>query len=125
METNMSSSSPLASQLVQLHKDPTGLFTAQVPGVPELSVTAPTREQALEQLRSAVDEWLSSGRLVPLQVPTPTVPLKPPGWATGDSLEQEFLQELSRMRQADLERTLREYEQEDSACSHSSSTPTT
>jgi len=125
METNVFSSSLLASQLVQLNKDATGQFTAQVPGVPELSVTAPTREKALEQLRSAVDEWLSSGRLVPLQVATLTVPLKPPGWATGDPLEQDFLQELSRMRQADLERTLREYEQEDGACSNSSSTPTT
>ena len=125
METNILTLNPLTSQLVQLATDPTGQFTAQVPGVPELSVTAQTREQAIEQLRRAVEEWLSSGRLVSLQLPSPTAPLKPPGWATDDPLEQEFLQELSRMRQADLERTLREYEQEDRASSNSSSTPTT
>src|SRR5271166_2520796 len=108
METNILTLNPLTSQLVQLATDPTGQFTAQVPGVPELSVTAQTREQAIEQLRRAVEEWLSSGRLVSLQLSTPSAPLKPPGWATDDPLEQEFLGELSRMRQADLERTLRE-----------------
>ena len=39
-----------------------------------------------------------------------------------DPLEQEFLEELARLRREDLERTLREDDQE---CSSSSSTPTT
>jgi len=110
----------LTSQLVQLQIDPAGSFTARVPGIPELSATAATREEAVGQLRHAVVEWLSSGRLASLQLSTPTVPLKPPRLAEDDPLEQEFLQELARQRQADLERTLHEYEQEDRACSNSS-----
>src|SRR5580704_15081758 len=86
MQPDVLSSSALALQLVQLRIDSTGQFTAQVPGIPELSFTAPTRAQAVEQLRRVVVEWLSSGRLVSLQVPTPTAPLKPPGWAKDDPL---------------------------------------
>jgi hypothetical protein len=71
--------------------------------------TAATREQAVELLRRVVLEGLAAGRLVALHVLTPTAPLKPPGWAKADPLEQEFLEELARLRQADLERTLREY----------------
>ncbi len=123
MQTDVVSS--LSTQLVRLQMESTGQFTAQVPGIPELSATAATREQAVEQLRRVVAEWVSSGRLVPLYIAAPTAPPKPPGWAKDDPLEQEFLQELARLRQADLEQTLREYEQEDRACSNSSSTPTT
>jgi hypothetical protein len=39
-----------------------------------------------------------------------------------DELEIEFQAELARLKQEDLERTLREYDQE---CPNSSSTPTT
>jgi hypothetical protein len=125
MQTEVFSSVALAGQLVRLLIEPTGQVTAQVPGIPELSATGATRQLAIEQLRRLVAEWLASGRLVSLQVAAPSAPPKPPGWAKDDALEQEFLEELARMRQADLERTLREYEQEDQACSNSSSTQTT
>jgi hypothetical protein len=39
-----------------------------------------------------------------------------------DPLQKEFIEELARLRRADLERTLREDDQE---CPSSSSTPTT
>jgi hypothetical protein len=125
MQPHTQSTSPLASQLVHVTSDTAGQFTAQVPGIAELSATAATQEQAVEQLRRLVGQWLSSGRLAALQLPTSSAPLKPPGWAANDPLEQEFLKDLSEARQADLERTLREYEQEDRTCSSSSSTPTT
>jgi hypothetical protein len=67
---------------------------------------------------------LSSGQLVALPV-APTLPPRAPGWARDDPLEQEFLEELARRRQEDLEQTLREYEEEDRGCSDTSSTPTT
>jgi hypothetical protein len=105
----------VSARLVQLHPNPTGQFTAQVPGIAELSATAATREQAIEQLRRVITEWLSRGLLVALPLPVVSSPPKPPGWATNDPLEQEFLEELARMRQADLDQTLREYEQEDGA----------
>jgi hypothetical protein len=50
---------------------------------------------------------------------------KPTGWAHDDILEIEFLDELARLRQDDLERTLREDAEEDAGCSSTSSTPTT
>jgi hypothetical protein len=39
-----------------------------------------------------------------------------------DELEKEFVEEMARLKREDLERTLREYDQE---CPNSSSTPTT
>jgi hypothetical protein len=42
-----------------------------------------------------------------------------------DPSEKKFLEDLKRFREEDLERTLREYELEDRACSDSSSTPST
>ncbi len=39
-----------------------------------------------------------------------------------DELEKEFQEEMARLKREDLERTLREYDQE---CPNSSSTPTT
>ncbi len=125
MQPNVLSANALTGHLIQLRTGPTGQFIAQVPGVSELTVTAPMREEAIEELRRAILDWIASGKLVALQVPCSTTPLKPPGWASNDPLEQELLDELTKMRQADLERTLGEYEQEDGACSSSSSTPTT
>jgi hypothetical protein len=115
----------LAAPLVQVRGEPPGQFTAQVPGIAELSATATTREQAVGQLRRVIAAWLSSGRLVALPVSVPSAPIRPPNWAKEDPLEQEFMEELARIRQIDFELTLREYEQEDRACPSSSSTPTT
>jgi hypothetical protein len=110
---------------VHVRIDPSGQHTAEVPGLPEASATGATREAAIQQLRCILVDWLRSGRLVSLPVVVPMTLRKPPGWPDNDPLEQEFLAELARMRQEDLERTLREYEEEDRACHGSSSTPTT
>ena len=69
-----------------------------------------------------LNEWLASGDLVEVEVSAENSLLKWAGWAKDDPLEQEYLEELARMKREDLERTLREYDQE---CSGSSSTPTT
>lgn len=106
-----------------VHEEPSGEFTAQVVGLAELRATAPTREAALQQVRALLSEWIASGQLVPLEAAGVNPLLNFPGHIDpNDPLEQEFLQELTRRRQEDLERTLREYDQE---CSNSSSTPTT
>jgi hypothetical protein len=98
-------------------------FTAQVVGLPELRVTAATREEALQQVRALLNEWLASGQLVPVEVPPSNPLLSFHGHLDPkDPVEQEFLEELARLRREDLERTLREYDQE---CPSSSSTPTT
>ncbi len=115
-----------SSLWVLVRPEPAGQFTARVVGLPELQATAATREQALQHIRDTLAEWIASGQLVALPIP-PAHPLQGfSGWIDPNNpLEQEFLQDLARFRQEDLERTLREYEQEDRECSNSSSTPTT
>jgi hypothetical protein len=114
----------LSSLPVLVRQDSSGRCMAQVLGLPEINVTAATREEVLSKVRDAATAWLASGELIALPIPTPSL-TKPPGWATADLLEMEFLDELARLRQEDLERTLREDAEEDAGCSSTSSTPTT
>jgi predicted RNase H-like HicB family nuclease len=108
---------------VVVQPEPSGQFTAQVVGLPELRAAAATREEAIQQVRTLLSEWVASGRLVSIEVPRDNPLLRFDGHLNPeDPLEQEFLDELARLRREDLERTLREYDQE---CSDSSSTPTT
>jgi hypothetical protein len=110
--------------LVHVSQDAGG-YAARVIGLPELQGVGATREEAVQAVSQAVGRWFAEGRLVTLWAPPRPPLVKPSGWSKDDPLEQEFLQELARARQEDLERTLREYEEEDRGCSDSSSTPTT
>jgi hypothetical protein len=112
--------------LVTVHAEPPGQFTAQVVGLPEVRATAMTREQAINQVLARLSEMLASGDLVCLELPTNGSRLwLPPPIDPNSPVEQEYLEELARMRQEDLEQTLRQYELEDQQCPGSSSTPTT
>jgi len=103
--------------------EPSGQFTAQVVGVQELRATAATRADAIEQLRDMLSDWLASGQLIAIEVPCPNPLLHFSGHIDpNDPMQKEFLEELARLRREDLERTLREDDQE---CPSSSSTPTT
>jgi hypothetical protein len=111
------------SQWIIGRSEPSGQFTAEVVGVPELRVTAATRAEAIEQIRAMLGEWLASGQLMSIEVPCPNPLLHFAGHLDpNDPLEREFVEELARRRKEDLEQTLREDGQE---CSNSSSTPTT
>ena len=114
--------SPLS---VLVRQDSSGCCTAQVLGLPEIHVTAATREEVLCKVRDATAAWLASGELIALPIPPQPSLRKPTGWADADGLEIEFLNELARLRRKDLERTLREDAEEDAGCSSTSSTPTT
>ena len=113
------------SPLVEVQRDPSGRYTARLVGLPELQATAASRDEALLAVRQALLSSLTSGTLVPLHIPATS--LFPAFHHTDpdDPLEKEYLEELQRQRREDLERTLREYDEEDRACSNSSSTPTT
>ncbi len=114
------------SQLVLIDAEPSGQYTARAVGLPEIRASAATREEAIEQVRSALQQSLAAGHLVPVQVSQANPQQQPLSCADpNDPLEKEFLDDLRRFREEDLERTLREYELEDQACSDSSSTPTT
>lgn len=111
---------------IAVRPEPAGQFTAQLLGLPELSATAANREEAIQQVRARILEWIALGHLVPVDIPKAHPLVRFHGWKDpNDPLEQEYLRELARYRQEDLERTLREYEQEDRQCSDTSSTPTT
>ena|ERR1051326_1070946 len=109
--------------LVLVRPSAEGQFTAQVVGIPELTAAAANREEAIHAVRLMLESWLASGHLVPIDLPRDASFWAGFGHADpNDPSEQEYLAELARARQEDLERTLREYDQE---CSDTSSTPTT
>jgi hypothetical protein len=114
-------------QWIVVRPEPAGQFTAQLLGLPELSATAANREEAIEQVRARILEWIALGQLVPVELMAKDHPvLRFRGWVDpNDPDEQAYLQELARMKAEDLERTLREYAEEDQRCSSSSSTRTT
>jgi hypothetical protein len=111
---------------IVVRPEPAGQFTAQLLGLPELSAIAASRDEAIEQVRARIGEWIAAGQLVPMGMPKEHPLLRFHGWIDpNDPDEQAFLEELARQKAEDLERTLREYAQEDQQCSSSSSTPTT
>ncbi len=115
-----------SSLWIVVRPEPPGQYTARVVGLPELGSRAATREEAVQQVRNMLTEWVASGQLVAIEVPQMHPVRSFRGWIDpNDPLEKEFLAELARQKAEDLERTLREYEQEDQQCSGSSSTPTT
>jgi hypothetical protein len=103
--------------------EPSGEFTVQVVGVPQLRATAPTRAQAIEKVRAMLSDLLASGQLTEIEVPYPSPLLHFAGHLDpNDPIEQEFVAELAQRRREDIEQTLRE---DGEPCPNSSSTPTT
>lgn len=109
--------------LVEVRPEPDGQYTAQVVGIPEIRLTAATREEALGQVREVLSAWLASGRLVAVEVPQTNPLLQWFGHAKEDPDFDLYLEEMRRFRE---EVDAREGPQGDEqACSDSSSTPTT
>jgi predicted RNase H-like HicB family nuclease len=107
---------------IAVRPEPLGCFTVQVVGLPELSATAATREEAVQQVRTMLGEWLASGRLAPIEIQATNPLLDFRGHLDpNDPLEQAFVEELARLHREDVESALRE---DDGECSSSSSTPT-
>lgn len=125
LPSNTSRSESLNPWIV-VRAEPAGQFTAQLVGLPELSATAASREEAIEQVRARILEWIALGHLVPVDIPKEHPLVRFKGWIDpNDPGEKVYLEELARLKAEDLERTLREYAEEDQRCSGSSSTPTT
>jgi hypothetical protein len=122
----MNPSSIPISQLVQVRPEPPGQFTAQAVGLPEIRATAASPEEAIDQVAIILKERLARGELVQIQLRRENPELNgSPCLDPNDPLEKEFLEDLKRFREEDLQRALGEYDSEDQACSDSSSTPTT
>jgi hypothetical protein len=124
---NMNPATPTSHvwPLVKVHKEEADGYTAEVVGLSEFHATAATRDEALAQVRAQLLERFATEQIVPLALPLRLPTMKPAGWATNDHLEQEFLEELTRARQQDLESTLQELKPDSQGCSNTSSTPTT
>src|SRR5262249_54444816 len=113
MSTDSATTNGALAQLIRVRPEPTGQFTAQAVGLPELRATAATREEAVQQVCALLGQWLASGELQAVSVlPVPAV-MKLFGHADPDDPdEQAYVEELARQRREDLERTLRENHQE-------------
>lgn len=117
---------PTVAPLILVRPEPPGQFTAQAVGLPELSATAASRDEALRQVQARLGEWVADGRLVAVPVPAANPWLHLVGHIDPtDPGEQVYLQELTRLRREDLERTLLEHAAKEGPCPNSSSTPTT
>lgn len=109
--------------LVVVRPEPPGQFTAQVVGLPDLSATAATREEALEQVRTQLRDRMTSGQLVALELPREDLRQQWDEGARNDPEYNLFVEEIRRFREEEDERFRRE--EEEPPCSPSSSTPTT
>lgn len=96
-------------------------FVAYPCGLPELTVTAPTRAEAIGSATRQLNDWFQAGRLVPVRLPGFLSAAGPPV-VPADPMQRAFEDALDQSRREDLERTLAEYEAE---CRGSSSIPTT
>lgn len=107
----------LMYHLVIVRPEPPGQFTAQPLGVPEIRVVAPTAQEAVEQARKALTEWVGALHWVPVQVPLPQDHpwQQVAGHAKEDPDFNLYLEEIQRSR----------LEAEERECSDSSSTPIT
>jgi hypothetical protein len=90
--------------MVVVRTEADGRATAEAVGIPEIRATAATREEAIQQVRQTLTEWLATGQLVRVQVAPENSLLEVAGWVKNDPLYAEFLEELQRARREDLRR---------------------
>ncbi len=103
-----------------------GQYSAVVWGNPEVRATGTTEQEAIEEVKRLLTEWMAKARWVRVDVPTPGY-VHPALEFTGrvdpnDPTEKEYLEEIARYRRAVDER---EQQEEPAWPSDSSSTPTT
>jgi hypothetical protein len=111
------------SYLVEIRPEPAGRFTAQLVGAVDLHATAPTREEAVEQLRTLIRQRLDSGLLAWVEVPRENPLMSRFGWARNDPTFGDYLDEIRKFRE-EVDR--RENQASGSSeCSDTSLTPTT
>ena len=108
---------------IVVREDLPGQFTAYPCGLPELTVTAVGRAEAIKAVTEKLNDWFVSGRLVPIRLPGYARPPESP-WESEARAEMQraFEETMERNRQEDLEQTIAEYEAE---CPSTSSTRTT
>jgi hypothetical protein len=99
MNFDIGPSHSATSFLVDIRPEPPGRFTAQLVGAVDLHATAPTREEAVEQLRTLIRQRLNSGALVWVEVPRENPLMSRFGWARNDPTFGEYLDEIRKFRE--------------------------
>jgi hypothetical protein len=98
MNFDIGPSHSATSYLVDIRPEPPGRFTAQLVGAVDLHATAPTREEAVEQLRTLIRQRLDSGALVWVEVPRENPLMRWFGHAKDDPTFPEYLEEIRKFR---------------------------
>jgi hypothetical protein len=112
-----------ASCLVRVVQESDGRFTARVPGEPDLSATAVTAEEAVEQLRARLQEEVNWGRLFAIELPPRNPLMERFGSAKDDPTFDEYLEEIRKFREEMDRQEGRDLGPDE--CSNTSLTPTT
>jgi hypothetical protein len=108
--------------LVEIRDEPGGQVSAKILGASDLQTTAPTREQALDQLRALLRQRLDSGALVSIEVSQENPLMRWLGHAKDDPDFEDYLQEIRKYRE-EVDRR-EDHESGSGECSNTSSTPT-
>lgn len=90
--------------LIVVRLEPSGQFTAEAVGIPELRSTAATKLNAIERVQEMLTEWLRDGNLVQIELPDANPLLRYAGWAADDAEFDLYLAEIRRFRQEENER---------------------
>jgi hypothetical protein len=87
------------SCLVQVRPEPAGQFTARLVGQCEYSATAPTREEAIEQLRGMLRQQFEDGSLQWVEIWRENPIMSRFGYAKDDPDFDIYLDEIRKFRE--------------------------
>ena len=100
-----------------------GALHGPLVGLSDLSATAVSREDVLDQLRNLIQQQVESGSLATIEIPQENPVMSRFGWAYEDPTFDDYLNEIRKFRQ---EVDCCDNQDSGSAeCSDTSSTPTT
>ncbi len=87
-----------SSCLILVRPEPQGFFSAQLVGLSDHRATATSREAAVEQLRTILQECIDSGQLRAVEMPTKPHLMKWFGHAREDPNFADYVDEVRRFR---------------------------
>jgi hypothetical protein len=85
--------------LLLIRPEPQGQFTAQLVGLDDLHVTAPSREEAVAGVRSLLREWIEAGKLLRIDSAAGSALMDWFGHARDDPDFGDYLEEIRRRRE--------------------------
>jgi hypothetical protein len=109
--------------LVRIREEPEGQFTADILGAPDIQATAATRKEAIEQVRTLLQQQVNLGSIASIEIPRRDPVADLAGAWKDDPDFDLYLEEIRKFREEEDRRERRFWEAEE--CSDTSSTPTT